>query len=301
MRYRSLFALLFLGLIFIAGCGGDGEEVESAGLEGSYTLAILPQYSDAVLTEKYQALTDYLSAKTGAEFTLAFADGFDDHIVKVGAGEFDFAFQNPVVYAKVAASTELVVQELKNPQFGGPRDKFRGIFFTRLEDGVPVVGSLSDLAGKRVSVVSYVSAGGFISQMVTLYERGIDTLSVDFFEAEGNEQENVLRDVYEGRADAGFVRATTWGMLDDELENPNSIEIISETAWLPNWALTAKTGIDPELIEAVRAALLELTEEDQEMINAKMVGFQEPDVEAYNQLVEFMVPMQDHPTCAKCH
>jgi ABC-type phosphate/phosphonate transport system substrate-binding protein len=288
MRFKSLLALLFIGLVVIAGCGDDGETIESAGLEGSYTIAILPQYSDEVLTEKYQAMTDYLSAKTGAEFTLVFADSFEDHAAKVNSGEFDFALQNPVVYSKVAGSTELVAQELKTPHYGGPRDKFRGVIFTRRVDGVPLMPTLPDIAGKRVSVVSYISAGGYISQMMTLDDRGIDISTVTFFEAVGNEQENVLRDVYEGRADVGFVRATTWGMLDNELENPDDLMIIAETEWLPNWAFTAKAGIDPELIKVVKAALFELNAESQEMIDAKMIGFQEPDFDAYNKLVEYL-------------
>jgi len=300
MRYISLFALLLTGLILIAGCGGgDGENVESAGFEGSYTLAILPQYSDAVLTEKYQGLADYLSAKTGAEFTLVFANDFVDHVNRVNAGEFDFAFQNPVVHTKVAASTVLVAQELKDPHFGGNNDKFRGVVFTRIVDGVPLVSTLPDIEGKLISMVSYISAGGYISQMMTLSEWGIDTSTTEFIEAEGNSQENVLHDVYEGRADVGFVRATTWGMLDNELENPEDLVIIAETNWLPNWAFTAKDGTDPELVEAVKAALFELVAEDQEMVDAKMMGFREPDIEAYDKITEYLKPLKD--TCVACH
>jgi len=275
-----LVCIIAISAVFILSCDNGSRE--------TYKFAILPQYSDEVLREKFQPLTDYLSAETGQNIELVFAPDFETHAEWVKSGEVDFAYQNPVVFSKCMGDTQLLAMALKDPRKGSERDKFRGIALTRVDEEGPVVPTLEDLPGHKVCVVSYISAGGYVSQMITLGERDIDESAIDFFEAEGNEQENVLLDVYEGRADAGFVRATTWGMIDDELEDPDKLAIIGHTAWLPNWAFSAHSSVDEGFAGKVKDALFKLEPGSAELTAAKLTGFTEPDPEEYSKLKKFV-------------
>jgi len=143
--------------------------------------------------------------------------------------------------------------------------------------------------------------------MITLDERGIDTSTIEFYEAEGNEQENVLVEVSRGRADAGFVRATTWSMFnqadnceachtDIDLGEGSELDmvvhdklvIIGETAWLPNWAFSAHSSVDEELVDEVKEALFKLEPDSAELTAAKLTGFTEPNPEEYSKLKKFV-------------
>ncbi len=284
MRCTKIFliGIAITAIILIISCG-EGEVSKK-----TYKIAILPQYPEEVWTEQLQPLADYLSAETGENFELAFADNFEDHAQRMMAGEFEFGYQNPVVYAKISDETEFIAMALKDPVKSGHADKFRGCIFTRVEDNKMVVPDLIDLPGKKVVIVSYNAAGGYVSQMITLNEMEIDTSTTEFYEAEDNKHKNVVLDVYEGRADAGFVRESTMGMFDDELEDPYKLTVLKRTAWMPNWAFCAHKDVDPELVAQVKEALLKLPPESKEIEAALLTGFTEVDEEEFTKLKEYV-------------
>jgi phosphonate transport system substrate-binding protein len=122
-------------------------------------------------------------------------------------------------------------------------------------------------------IVGTTSAGGFLSQKLSFQKMGLDVdRDCELTEATGNRQENVIIAVSIGDVNAGFIRESALHKAD-EFINPGSVKTISETAWLPNWALSVNRNMPPEQKEAIKTALLKLKKEDHVMQAMELDGF----------------------------
>ncbi len=223
-------------------------------------LSMLPRYFPEKLTAMITPLAAYLSSETGMSFEPILTDNFASYEAEVLKGKIAIGYENPLVYVNVANSHEVIATAVKG--HGG--DKFRGIIITRPDSGISKIAALK---GKKVMIVSKTSAGGFLSQKLTLRENGLDaendcTLSI----AADNRQENVIISVSIGDVDAGFIRESALHKAD-EFIMPGSIKPIMETAWLPNWALSVNRNMPQYQKDAIQKAVLKL-ERDSAVLKA---------------------------------
>ena len=220
-------------------------------LAASYTLSMLPRYSVEEINARITPFAEYLTRKTGLEITPTFTSSFDQYSKQLSSGGIDIGYQNPYIYVLASDAHEAIAMAVK----GANRDKFRGIVITRVDSPLRMV---SELRGKRISVVGYTSAGGYLSQKLTLLENGIAVeKECTIEEAPENKQENVIFSVYTGDVDAGFVRESALHKADAFVP-PSSIRVMEGTAWLPNWALSINRNMPREDREKIIKAIVEL-------------------------------------------
>ena len=217
-------------------------------------LSMLPRYFPEKLTAMIIPLAAYLSSETGMSFEPILTDNFASYESEVLKGKIAIGYENPLVYFNVSSSHEVIATAVK----GNGGDKFRGIIITRPDSGISKIAALK---GKKVMIVSKTSAGGFLSQRLTLRENGLDaekdcTLSI----AANNQQENVIISVSVGDVDAGFIRESALHKAD-ELIIPGSIRTIAETTWLPNWALSVNRNMPQYQKDAIQKAVLKLEQD----------------------------------------
>jgi phosphonate transport system substrate-binding protein len=217
----------------------------------SVKVAILPLYSAITLFDRLDPLMRYLSMKTGHEFKLFIPGDFEDFFEIIRQGKVDFSYSNPYIYIQLADKGHLNALANTVMQSGG--DTFRGIIITHKESKIK---TLADLRGKRVMIVSYKSAGGFLAQKLFLYENGINVLK-DLSLIEGKRQEEVILNVYRKKVDAGFVRESALEVLKEEIDLGN-IQILANTPSIANWPFAATIRVDARLAGLVRKSLLEL-------------------------------------------
>lgn len=215
-----------------------------------YKVSILPRFYPERLTAMMSPLVDYLKEQTGKDFKLVLTKNFEDYENRLNSGEIEVGYENPLVYTRVAARQEVVAMAVDRE--GG--DGFRGIVITRPDSGIR---SLADLRGKRVMIVGETSAGGFLSQKLSLLEAGIPVAEIEMESAADNRQENVIIAVSIGDADAGFIRESALHVADKYIA-PGSIEMVVETAWLPNWAFSVDRQLPTDIKNAIAAAVLKL-------------------------------------------
>ena len=154
----------------------------------------------------------YLTRKTGYEFKLVIPKDFEDFFDIVKQGKVEFSYSNPYIYIQLADKGFLrAFANTILPQTG---DIFRGIIITHKDSPIR---TLNDLKGKKVMVVSYKSAGGFLAQKLFLYENNID-VSKDLSLIDGKRQEEVILNVYRKNVDAGFVRESALDVLEEEID-----------------------------------------------------------------------------------
>ncbi len=219
--------------------------------KNSVKVAILPLYSAITLFERFDPLMRYLSAKTGYEFKLVIPRDFEDFFSTVERGEVQFTYSNPYIYIQLADKGYL--SAFANTILQESGDIFRGIIITHRDSPIRTI---EDLKGRRVMVVSYKSAGGFLAQKLLLNEKGIDVFK-DLRLTEGKRQEEVILNVYRRNVDAGFVRESALDVLKEELDL-GRIRVIVRTPYIANWPFAASRNADKEVVETVRKGLLEL-------------------------------------------
>jgi phosphonate transport system substrate-binding protein len=133
-------------------------------------------------------------------------------------------------------------------------------------------------------IVSRRSAGGFLSQKIFLAQRGI-SVDRDLKIVDAKRQEKVIFGVYNGLADAGFVRESALDVLKDEIDM-QQIRILATTSTLPNWPIAWTKKSNPALAEKVRHLLLTLEAPDI-LKAARVRAFQKPQEYELEQLKKY--------------
>lgn len=235
--------------------------------------AVLPLYSPLTLYNRYDPLMRYLSEKTGYEFKLYIPKDFEDFMQIVKSGRADFSYQNPYIFALIDKETDIkplvttIGEDTISDEQTEQGDKFRGVIITRHDSPIK---NINDLRGKKVLITSPKSAGGYLSQRITLMENGIDT-EKDMKIVDAKKQENVIFGVYRGEADAGFVREAALVVWQDAVDM-KQIRILERTHYLPNWPVAQSSTRNPALGIKVKNLLIEL--KDNEILKAaKIKGF----------------------------
>ncbi len=246
--------------------------------------AILPLYPASTIYQRYEPLMRYLSGKTGFEFKLVIPRDFDEFFQIVKGGAIDFSYQNPYVFAQIDRdySIKAIAATLSEPgDEAGGGAAFRGVIITRQNSPIR---TLDGLKGKRVMIVSRRSAGGFLSQKIYLAQHGISA-EKDLNIIDAKRQEKVILGVYNGEADAGFVRETALQVLKDEIDMAQ-IRILTATSELPNWPIAWTKKNNPALAKKVRQLLLELN--DPAILKAAQVkAFQAPQEAELQELKKY--------------
>jgi len=214
-------------------------------------LSMLPRYFPEKLTAMITPLAAYLSKETGISFKPILTDNFASYEATLLKGQVAIGYENPLIYVNVSDSHEVIATAVK----GDGGNKFRGIIITRPDSDI---STISALKGKNVMIVGKTSAGGFLSQKLSLKEHNLDVendciLSI----AADNRQENVIISVSIGDVDAGFIRESALHKADQYIM-PGSVKSISETAWLPNWALSVDRSMPQQQKETIQKAILKL-------------------------------------------
>ncbi len=242
---------------------------------GDYKLSMLPRFFPEKLTAMITPLAAYLSLETGDSIVPVLTDNFAAYQTDLEQGKIYIGYQNPLVYVKVSDTHEALATAVKGK--GG--DKFWGIIITRPDSGLT---KITDLKGKKVMIVGKESAGGFLSQKLTLKQNGLDVerdclLSI----AADNRQENVIISVSIGDVDAGFIRSSALHKAD-EFIMPGSIKQVAETAWLPNWAISVNRNMPQASKDAIKRALLKLTAKSPVMSAMGLEAFKSASDSDYN-------------------
>jgi len=216
-----------------------------------YKLSMLPRYSIDEINARIVPLAEYLSNKTGLKIVPTLTSTFDQYTKQLSSGTIDIGFENPYIYVLASKAHEVVAMAIK----GTDRDKFRGFIITSSNSPLR---TLEELRGKKISIVGYASAGGYLSQKLTMLEHGIDIeKECTLEEAPENKQENVIFSVYTGDVDAGFVRESALHKASAFVP-ASALTVMEGTAWLPNWALSVSKDMPQEDKAKITQAIVAL-------------------------------------------
>lgn len=219
--------------------------------EDTIELSMLPRYFPKRIRSMINPLADFLAQKTGLKIKAVLTKDFAEYEKNIKNGDIEIGYENPVVYVKVSGVHEVLAIAIK----GDGGDRFRGIIISRPDSSVK---SIKDLLHKKIMIVGKTSAGGYLSQKMTLHKNGIDIKKdCEVVVAADNKQENVIISVSIGDVDAGFIRESALHKADKYIR-PGSVKVVLNCAWLPNWALSVKRSFPEGQKKALKNALLGL-------------------------------------------
>jgi phosphonate transport system substrate-binding protein len=175
-------------------------------------------------------------------------------------GHIDIAWNTPLAYlqAKERLGGQCLVLGMRDSDID-----FMTVFIARANSSI---GSLGDLQGKRFAVGSRDSSHAAILPVYFLREAGLDpdkNLEMVRFDSDlgkhgdtGTSEQDVVRAVSEGSADAGAIGKATWdafvagGSID-----PQTLRIFWTSRGYSHCNFTARAGLSPSLAERFTKAI----------------------------------------------
>lgn len=219
-------------------------------------LGMAPVFSREI-TRELRPFTDYLGRRLGRPVRIVVDRSYDDLRLQLVRGELDLAVlpHMQVVFARQAPRVPRMVAAMS---YKGSTT-YRSVIVVRDNwlDGT-TDGDISDLAGKRFCWVNRGSASGYLVPRLFLRESGVDpNLRFASTRISGSHFA-VLKDVIEGRCDAGATSAG-WLQLAPKRGLPtNRIRVLAEAGRIPLDYICAARRLPSELAARLREALLEL-------------------------------------------
>jgi ABC-type phosphate/phosphonate transport system substrate-binding protein len=267
---------------------GDEESVKVAALAIRSAVAAQAQYGPIVA---------YLSETLGRPFELV-PVGQDAQFTVVEQGEVDFTFNNPLSAVEIRRlyGTEFLVT-LSRANTG---TEFSALIIARADSSIKM---LEDLRGKSATCVDFeTAAAGCIFQVFHMQQAGLNPQDTFTSFTETPSQDNIVLGVLNGTFDVGFVRTGQLEKMVAEgtLLNLDEIVIVDQanddfyyphtTQLYPEWPIATLSETDPELVIAVRNALLAMPPDHPALVNAGANGFV-PAVD-YTALDELIVALK---------
>jgi phosphonate transport system substrate-binding protein len=234
--------------------------------EDGYKLSMLPRYFPERIKSMIEPMATHLTDNLGVPVSAVLAKDFSEYENRLKRGEIEIGYENPLVYTKISERHEVLAMAVK----GAGGDRFRGIIIARPDSEI---AHFSDLKHKKIIIVGKTSAGGFLSQKLSLADNGIDVeQDCQLEEASDNKQENVIISVSIGDVDAGFIRESALHIADQYIQ-PGTIKVVAPCAWLPNWALSVDRRLSSERKAAIQKAVVSLPKESPALKAMEISGF----------------------------
>lgn len=220
-------------------------------------MAVIPAQFSGSQKEKLQSLADYLTKTLSIPVKLEITKDYDTSVDLLVEGKVELAYLGPLTYIKARQ---------RNPQVQplvAAIDKTTGrpwyisaIVVTKNSK----IENLNDLKGKRFAFVSKSSTSGYLVPSAHLQEVGIDP-DRDFAEVKyAGSHEKAKEALLAGEVDAVANDKRLYlnekgGKLD-----PEKYRIIWESPPIPNPPIVASSQVPPQLIAALKKALVNAPE-----------------------------------------
>lgn len=227
-----------------------------------------PLFPAEQLTAMLQPLAARLSQETGNTIKVLVSENIDQYTAEVLHGNIVIGYENPSLYVHISSVHQALVSAVKT-EHGALA---RGLIISRAGSAV---SNMKDIKGKKIMIVSRVSEGGFLSQKLSLKERGIDVeQDCILTEAADQREENVLLSVSIGDVDIGFISESALHKADQYI-TPGSVTVVAHTALLPNWLVSLSRDMPQVQKDDIQEALLNLGPEAPAVKALGISGFTE--------------------------
>lgn len=234
--------------------------------DGTIVIGDIDAYEPLKKVKRFGPLADYM-AENLTEFGIGsgevvIAKDIPEMAHYLDEGQIDFFFDSsfPTLEVRRLSGSQVILRRWK----GGSSD-YWGTYLVRKDSGID---SVEGLLGKLVAFEEPYSTSGFVLPAGTLIEKGFSLREVSGPDEEVRpdeigyffslDEENTIELVLDGRVAAGGVANLDYSELPPELMS--QLLIFDRTISVPRQLVSARSGLDPELISKVEELLIGLEE-----------------------------------------
>ena len=223
---------------------------------GELVIGLIPELNVFKQMERYKPLAAYLSEKLGVEVRLTMLSRYGNIIQSFSEGNMDAAFWGS--FTGAMAVEKLGVIPLARPVALDGTSTYTGLIFVRKDRSI---NSVAQLKGKSFAFVDRATTAGFLYPLALLNAEGTvaftDYFSNHYFT--GSHDAAILS-VLHGEADGGAAKNTIYKVLAREKpEIERELKILCESEPVPSNTLGVRKDLDPHLLNMLREALLNMS------------------------------------------
>jgi phosphonate transport system substrate-binding protein len=251
-------------LLTLAGCYKPEAESYPLGHEKNpLVMAFVPSTEAEKVISSGEELTQLLTDQSGLHFKPLIATSYVGIVEAMAVERVHIGWLPPLayVYANQRNADEVILKVVRH---GSPT--YRGQIVVLKDSGI---GSLDDLAGKRLGFPDPASTSGYLYPMKLLIDAGYDPESDFELMALGSHDAAVIA-LVKGSIDAALCYDDARGKLleTDFADDIDLTKILAYTPDIPADNVAVVDGLGPELREKIRQALTDLaaTEDGAEVL-----------------------------------
>ncbi|MEB3210679.1 MAG: phosphate/phosphite/phosphonate ABC transporter substrate-binding protein [Leptolyngbyaceae bacterium] len=256
---QGMAGVILWGMVALTGCsgtestGGDAAETSNP---SKLVVALLPDEDAATIIQDNEGLASYLSETLDKEIELVVTTDYSSMIEAASNGRLDLAYFGPLSY--VLAKTKSDIEPFAARLTDGSTT-YTSIIIGNADAGID---ELADIQGTTVAFGDPASTSSRLFPELTLAEAGLK--SGENYEAVFlGAHDAVALAVQNGNAQAGGLSRPIFDSLVREgTIDPNQVVVIAESEPIPQYPWTMRADLDPELKNDIRAAFLNLSDED---------------------------------------
>ncbi|OGT99664.1 MAG: hypothetical protein A2X80_11685 [Geobacteraceae bacterium GWB2_52_12] len=241
VRPIFIFAVIFCWLSIVS--------VHRAEARKTVYFSAITLYHPIVMYQKYQPLMNYLSKNTPYNFELKLNRDYRNIMGYLAKKEVQLALLGGSTY--VLAKQKIDIIPILKPLGADGSPFYRSVIVTRSNNAS--INSLKDLRNKSVAFPSVFSTSGFLTPVYHLYADANISLTDLSRHENFRYHDTVAREVLRGNFDAGAVI----DVVAKQFEN-RGLKKIWTSPPIPGLPIVVRADEDPELVAAVKKALLAL-------------------------------------------
>jgi phosphonate transport system substrate-binding protein len=276
-------ALLAALALVLSACGSSDQESASAE-RPVLRFAVgpfLPSPTDtrAAYEPFFQAIAD----EVGADYELEVSSDYAGLGVSLASGKTDLAWMGPFGY--VLAADKGGAEAIATVEYDG-RPVYHSIVVGPPDS--PVKDFPNDAKGLRVSFAEPASTSGWLIPTYLLKQQGIDPKTYfDYSEGAAHPAQETAVAQRQVDLATDFDRNRT-AMIEAGTIKESDTKIVWTSPELPNDAIAVRKGLDPELVDRLKAAVLAVEHDGKEngLLPKHYTGFVEATPETYSLIVE---------------
>ena len=207
----------------------------------------ITRYNPRIMYEEYQPIMDYLTAETPYHFEIRLGKTYQDAVNFLREGIVQIASFGPVTYLEARQGFGAI--PILKPISKTGKPFYRSLIVVRKESDIQ---TLEDLKGRTFAFASVHSTSGNLIPRYNLARAGITLQDLASY-INLKHHDSVAKAVLSGKYDAGAVKdIIAYKYL------PKGLRILHTSEPIPSVPLVVRPDCDPQLIQAVKNALLKI-------------------------------------------
>lgn len=244
------FAIAALAAVFVLGlCTGSFAQTK----QKEILIGLIPEMNVFKQMQRFKPLAEYLSKKTGIKVNITILSRYGNIIDRFTTEKMDGAFFGS--FTGALAIEKLGVDPIARPVNLDGSSQYWGFLFVRKDSGIKGV---KDMKGKKMAYVEKATTAGYIFPVAYLRENGVPDPAKFFRESYfTGSHDAAISAVLERKADVGAAKHSIYDRIrSTDPRVDKELIILAESAKVPSNGLCVRKGLDPQIKQQLKSALL---------------------------------------------